>query len=42
MRYVQFNNLSPIANDVAPRMRLSSFVFSKFENLRARNRTGHW
>jgi hypothetical protein len=42
MRYVQFGNLSPIANDVALLMRLSSFAFSKFENLRARNRAGHW
>jgi hypothetical protein len=42
MRYVQFGKLSPIANDVALLMRLSSFAFSKFENLRARNRAGHW
>jgi hypothetical protein len=42
MRYVQFDNLSPIANDVALLMRLSSFAFSKFENPRARNRAGHW
>jgi hypothetical protein len=42
MRYVQFGNLSPIANDVALLMRLSSFAFSKFENPRARNRAGHW
>jgi hypothetical protein len=38
MRYVQFNNLSPIANGVASLMRLSSFAFSNFENLRVRNR----
>jgi hypothetical protein len=42
MRYVEFGNLSPIANGVALLMRLSSFAFSKFENLRARNRAGHW
>jgi hypothetical protein len=42
MRYVQFGNVSPIANDVALLMRLSSFPFSKFENLRARNRAGQW
>jgi len=42
MRYVQFGNLSPIANDVVLLMRLSSFAFSNFENLRARNRAGHW
>jgi hypothetical protein len=42
MRYVQFGNVSPIANDVALLMRLSSFAFSKIENLRARNRAGHW
>lgn len=41
MRYVEFGNLSPIANDVALLMRLSSFAFSKFENLRARNRARH-
>ena len=41
MRYVQFGNLSPIANDVALLMRLSSFAFSKFENLRARNGAAH-
>jgi hypothetical protein len=40
MRYVQFGNVSPIANDVALLMRLSSFAFSKFENLRTRNRAG--
>jgi hypothetical protein len=42
VRYVEFGNLSPIANDVALLMRLSSFAFSKFENARARNRAGHW
>jgi hypothetical protein len=42
MRYVQFGNVSPIANDVALLMRLNSFAFSKFENLRTRNRAGQW
>ena len=42
MRYVEFGNVSPIANDVALLMRLSSFAFSKFENLRTRNRAGQW
>jgi hypothetical protein len=27
---------------MAPLMRLSSFAFSKFENLRTRNRVGQW
>ena len=42
MRYVEFGNVSPIANDVALLMRLSPFAFSKFENLRTRNRAGQW